>query len=320
MIDPDAPGGLTWREVPDPAPGPGEVLLDVIAAGVNRADLMQVAGHHPPPAGTPAYPGLECSGTVAALGDGAAGPEVGTAVLALLSGGGYAERVVVPAGQLLELPDGADPVAAGGVMEAACTVWSNVYETGRLAPGEVLLVHGGTSGVGTTAIAMARASGCPVYATAGTPEKVARARELGADGVFDYREQDWVAGVRDATGGRGADVVLDVVGGSYLGRNVDVLAPDGRIACIAFPGGATGTLDLAKLLAVRGSVAASGLRNRPAAQKAAIVAGVGPAVLPLVADGTVPVVDRVLPMSRAAEAHRALADGGVVGKVVLTPG
>lgn len=319
VTSPGGPDQLTWDEVADPDPGPGELVIDVAAAGVNRADLMQREGNYPPPPGASPILGLECAGTVAARGPEVTGWSVGDRVCALLSGGAYAERVAVPAGQVMAVPDGLDLVEAGGLMETVCTVWSNVYLLANLRPGQTLLVHGGTSGIGTTAIALARATGSRVFTTAGTPAKVARCRELGADLALNYREQDWVAAVREATGGAGADVVLDVVGGPYLERNVDVLATEGRLVCIGFQGGRTGQLDLGRLLAKRAAVLATSLRGRPVGQKATIVAAVAASVAPMIAVGRVrPVIGLRVPMPEAARAHRALADGEVIGKAVLT--
>lgn len=319
VSSPGGPDNLSWSEVPDVSPGTGELLLNVVAAGVNRADLMQREGHYPPPPGASQTLGLECSGTVAALGDGVTGWAIGDRVCALLAGGGCAEQVAVPVGQVVRAPDGLDLVDAGGLMETACTVWSNVFALAGLHAGQTLLVHGGTSGIGTTAIGLARVAGARVFATAGTPAKVARSRELGAEVAVDYRREDFVAAVRDATDGAGADVVLDVVGGSYLERNVEVLAADGRLVCLALSGGRTGTLDLGALLVKRAGVFATGLRSRPLAQKAAIVAGTAAMVWPLLADGRfTPLIDRRVPVTDVAAAHRALEAGEVLGKVVLT--
>ncbi len=316
---PGGPEQLSWSQVPDPEPGPGELVVQVSAAGVNRADLMQREGNYPPPPGTSPILGLECTGTVAELGPEVTGWSVGDRVCALLSGGGYAERVAVPAGQVMAVPDGLDDAGAGGLMETACTVWSNVYLLAHLQPGQTLLVHGGTSGIGTTAIGLARVTGSRVFATAGSADKVTRSRELGAELAVDYRTQDWVAAVREATDGAGADVVLDVVGGPYLQRNIEVLATEGRLVCIGFQGGPTGELDLGRLLRKRAAVLATSLRARPVGQKAAIVAAVAESVAPMIADGRYrPVIGQQVPMSEAAAAHRALAAGEVVGKVVLT--
>ena len=315
---PGGPEVLEWVEVPDPEPGPGEVLLDVVAAGVNRADLMQRQGHYPPPPGAPPYLGLECSGRITRLGAGVEGWSVGEEVCALLSGGGYAERVAVPAGQLLPLPRGVDGVTAAGLPEVACTVESNVFQLAGLRAGETLLVHGGASGIGTMAVQLARARGARVCVTAGTPAKLARCRELGADIAISYRDDDFVARVREETGGRGADVVLDNMGAKYLPRNVDVLAVGGRLVVIGLQGGTRGELDLGALLRKRASVHATSLRARPAEEKAAIVAAVRERVWPLIESGRVrPVVDRVLPVAQVAEAHRVLEASEHVGKVLL---
>jgi NADPH2:quinone reductase len=320
--EPGGPDVLEWAELPDPTPGPGEVLVDVAASAVNRADLLQRQGFYAPPPGASEVPGLECAGTVAALGDGVTGWQVGDEVCALLAGGGYAERVVVPAEQLLPVPKGVDLVAAAGLPEVACTVWSNVVQLAKLAAGEVLLVHGGASGIGTCAIQVGKALGATVAVTAGSDDRLARCRELGADIVVNYREEDFVAAVRAATGGRGADVVLDNMGASYLARNVDVLATGGRLVVIGLQGGLKSELNLGTLLAKRASVAATSLRARPvhgADGKAAIVADVRERLWPLIEQGTVrPVVHTTLPLHEAAEAHRLLEAGGVFGKILLT--
>ncbi|WFE45823.1 NAD(P)H-quinone oxidoreductase [Verrucosispora sp. WMMD1129] len=320
IAEPGGPDVLSWSEVPDPQPGPGEVVVDVRATAVNRADLLQRQGHYPPPPGAPAYPGLECSGVVSATGPDVAGVRVGDQVCALLAGGGYAERVAVPAGQLLPVPAGVDLVDAAGLPEVACTVWSNVVQVARLTAGETLLVHGGGSGIGTFAIQLGAALGATVVATA-RAAKHERLRELGADLLVDYREQDFVEEVRQATDGRGADVVLDIMGASYLGRNVAALAADGRLVVIGMQGGRKGELDLGALLAKRGTVAATALRSRPLEQKAAIVRGVREQVWPLVEAGRVrPVIDRRLPIIDAAQAHRLVESNEHVGKVLLTVG
>ncbi|WBB48405.1 NAD(P)H-quinone oxidoreductase [Verrucosispora sp. WMMA2044] len=320
IAEPGGPDVLTWCEVPDPQPGPGEVVVDVRATAVNRADLLQRQGHYPPPPGASAYPGLECSGVVSATGPDVAGVRVGDQVCALLAGGGYAERAAVPAGQLLPVPAGVDLVDAAALPEVACTVWSNVVQVARLAAGETLLVHGGGSGIGTFAIQLGAALGATVVATA-RAAKHERLRELGADLLVDYREQDFVKEVRRATDGRGADVVLDIMGASYLGRNVAALAADGRLVVIGMQGGRKGELDLGALLTKRGTVAATALRSRPLGQKAAIVRGVREQVWPLVEAGRVrPVIDRRLPITEAAQAHRLVESNEHVGKVLLTVG
>lgn len=323
MSGPGDPSVLGWGEVADPAPpGAGEVLVEVAASAVNGADLLQRRGRYAPPPGASDILGLECSGRVAALGEGVEGWAVGDEVCALLAGGGYAEQVVVPAGQLLPVPVGVSLTDAAGLPEVACTVWANVVDRAGLLAGETLLVHGGASGIGTMATQLAaRVIGARVAVTARSPDKLARCAELGAQLLVDYTSEDFVAVVRAATGGAGADVVLDTVGASYLGRNVDVLATGGRIVTIGLVGGTRGELDLGALLVKRGAVHATSLRGRPAEQKAAIVRGTLAMVWPALEDGRiVPVVDRVLPMSQAAEAHRVVAASEHVGKVVLTVG
>lgn len=303
-------GVIRLVERPDPSPGPGEVVLDVAAAGVNRADLLQRQGRYPPPPGASDVPGLECSGVVRAVGEGVVGLAPGDEVCALLAGGGYATRVAVPAVQCLPVPRGVDLVTAAALPEAACTVWSNVVTTGRLAPGETLLVHGGASGIGTFAIQVAKALDARVVVTA-SARKLDRCRALGADEAYDYTTDDWT---RVA-----ADVVLDIVGAKYLAANVGVLRPGGRLVVIGLQGGVKGELDLGALLAKRGTVAATSLRARPVEQKGAIVNDVRSYVWPLVEGGVVrPVVDRVLPLAEAAEAQRVMAAGEHVGKILLS--
>ena len=317
----DQPGGpeaLVWTEVNDPAAGPGEVVLDVAASGVNRADLLQRQGFYPPPPGAPPYPGLECSGVVAQVGDGVVGWSVGDQCVALLAGGGYAEKVLVPAGQLMPVPPGLDLVTAAALPEVACTVWSNVVMDAGLRAGDVLLVHGGAGGIGTFAIQAGVALGARVAVTAGSPAKLERCAALGAEILVDYREQDFVEVVREATGGHGADVVLDNMGAAYLQRNVDVLATGGRIQVIGLQGGVKGEINLGVLMGKRAQVRGTTLRARPVEEKAAICARVASEVWPLVADGRITaVVDRVVPMADAAEAHRAIESGDHVGKVLL---
>jgi len=321
VTEPGGPENLHLDEVPDPVAGPGEVVVDVAATAVNRADVLQRLGFYPPPAGASPYLGLECSGVIGAVGDGAGDWRVGDAVCALLAGGGYAERVAVPVGQLLPVPDGVALVDAAALPEALCTVWNNVFMAAGLRPGEVLLVHGGAGGIGTMAIQLAKQVGARVAVTAGSAEKLERCRELGADVLVNYREQDFVDVVRDATEGRGADVVLDVMGAKYLARNLDVLAPNGRIAVIGLQGGATAELDLGRLMSKRAALLATTLRARPAAEKAAIIASVREHVWPLLAAGTVrPVVHARLPLADAAEAHRTMEASTHVGKLVLTVG
>jgi putative PIG3 family NAD(P)H quinone oxidoreductase len=314
---------MAWTEVPDAVAGPGEVLVRVAASAVNRADVMQREGHYDPPAGASPYLGLECSGTIEALGDGVAGGahgwSVGDQVCALLSGGGYAELVAVPVGQLLPVPAGVSLVEAAALPEVVCTVWSNVFMTAGLQPGELLLVHGGSSGIGTMAIQLAHRAGARVAVTAGSADKLEACRALGADVLVSYREQDFVEVVRGATDGHGADVVLDTIGAKYLARNLDVLAVNGRIVTIGLQGGTKAELDLGKLLMKRAAVIATSLRARPLDEKATIVAAVREHVWPLVADGAVrPVVDRTLPMADAARAHDLVEGSTHIGKVLLT--
>lgn len=321
VSEPGGPEVLRWEDVPDPTLGPGEVLVEVEASAVNRADLAQRQGHYDPPPGASPYLGLEASGRIIALGDDvdeASGWSVGDLVAALLSGGGYAEKVAVPVGQLLPIPGGIGLIQAAALPEVASTVWSNVFMLAGLRPGETLLVHGGASGIGTMAIQLAKNVGARVCVTAGSPGKLERCRQLGAEVLINYREADFVEAVREATDGRGADVVLDNMGAKYLARNVDVLAPSGRLVVIGLQGGARAELDLGLLLRKRGAVLATALRSRPLREKAAVVASVLEHVWPLVADGKVaPVVDRVVPMPEAAEAHRLVEASVHVGKVLL---
>jgi putative PIG3 family NAD(P)H quinone oxidoreductase len=317
--EPGGPEALVAVDVPDPVAGPGEVVLDVVAAGVNRADLLQREGQYPPPPGAPPWPGLECSGVVREVGAGVSGWAPGDAVCALLDGGGYAERVAVRADRLLPVPAGLTPVEAAALPEAACTVWSNLAMTAVLRRGEVLLVHGGAGGIGTFAVQLAAALGARVAVTAGSAEKLRVCAELGAEILVNHREQDFVAVVRKATGGHGADVVLDNMGAAYLARNVDVLAPGGRLVVIGLQGGRRAELDLAALMGRRGAVVGTTLRARPPAEKAAIVASVREHVWPLVESGAVrPVVHAVLPLAEAARAHRLMAESSHVGKLLLT--
>ncbi|WP_323096260.1 NAD(P)H-quinone oxidoreductase [Intrasporangium sp. YIM S08009] len=310
---------LVPANMPAPVAGPGQVLVDVVAAGVNRADVMQRMGHYPPPKGASELPGLEVSGRVAALGEGVTGWSVGDEVCALLEGGGYAEQVVVAAGQLLPVPRGVDLVDAAGLPEVACTVWSNVFLTANIQPGQWLLVHGGSSGIGTMAIQLAKAVGAHVAVTAGSQAKLDACRELGAEVLVNYKEQDFVEEVRAGSNGHGADVILDNMGAKYLARNVDVLAVNGRLVTIGLQGGRTGELDLGQLLAKRGAVIATSLRARPATEKAAIVAAVREHVWPLVESGVVrPVIHGRFPLEQAADAHRELEASGHIGKVLLT--
>jgi putative PIG3 family NAD(P)H quinone oxidoreductase len=309
---------MALTEVPDPEPGPGEVLVEVVATAVNRADIMQRRGHYPPPPGTTEILGLECSGRVSRLGPGVERWSVGAEVCALLTGGGYAESVAVPAGQLMPVPDGLDLVTAAALPEVVATVWSNLVDVAGLRSGDVMLVHGGASGVGTMAIQVAKALGATVAITAGSPEKVARCRELGADVAVNYNAEDFVEVVRRATDGHGADVVLDTIGAAYLERNLAVLATGGRVVTIGLLGGRRGELDLGLLLAKRGAWYATSLRMRPPAEKARVCAEVVEHVWPLVATGVVrPVVHALLPLTEAEQAHRMVEASEHVGKVLL---
>jgi putative PIG3 family NAD(P)H quinone oxidoreductase len=318
ITEPGGPEVLQWTEVPDPHPGPGEVVIDVAASAVNRADMMQRQGFYPPPEGAPPYPGLECSGTIAALGEGVTGWRPGEQVCALLAGGGYAEKVAVPAGQLLRVPRSTTLVEAAALPETICTVYSNVFQGARLASGETLLIHGGGSGIGTTAIQLGKHAGAIVAVTAGSREKLDACRELGADILINYREDDFAERLMEATGGHGADVILDIIGAGYLAKNLAALAPDGRIANIGLQQGRTAELDLSLLMSKRGTIMSTTLRARPAEQKASIVEAVAANVWPLVDAGVIrPVIDRELPMRQAGEAHRIMTASSHTGKLVL---
>jgi putative PIG3 family NAD(P)H quinone oxidoreductase len=323
VTEPGGPEVLAWAEVPDPVCGPGEVIVDVAATAVNRADLLQRQGLYPPPPGASDILGLECSGVISEIGEGVTGWSVGDEVCALLSGGGYAERVAVPAGQLLQRPAGVELATAAALPEVTCTVWSNVFLLAGLRRGDSFLVHGGASGIGTMAIQLATRAGARVFTTAGTAAKLAVCRELGADVGINYREEDFVERVSEETSGAGVDVVLDNMGAKYLARNVDALAIGGRLVSIGMQGGTKAELDLGKLMRKRASVHATTLRSRPAAgpgSKAEIVAAVRHDVWPDVERGVIrPIVDRRLPMSRAAEAHRVVEASEHVGKVLLLP-
>jgi putative PIG3 family NAD(P)H quinone oxidoreductase len=318
VTQPGDPDVLSWREVPDPVAGPGEIVVDVAAAAVNRADLLQRQGLYPPPPGAPEWLGLECSGTVAELGAGVTSLAVGDEVCCLLSGGGYAEQVALPAGQAMPLPAGVDLITAAGLPEVACTVWSNLVMTAHLQRGEWLLIHGGGSGIGTMAIQVARALGARVAVTAGSADKLAACETLGAEVLINYREQDFVEVIATETGGRGADVILDNMAAKYLERNIASLAPGGRLVVIGMQGGVTAEIDLGSLLRRNGTVHATTLRGRTPEQKAEICTQVERHVWPWIAAGIVkPVVDRVMPLTEAADAHRALEAGGVTGKIIL---
>ena len=314
------PEVLEVQQRPDPTAGPGQVVLDVAATAVNRADLLQRQGLYPPPPGASDVIGLECSGVVSEVGEGVSGLSVGDEVCALLSGGGYAEKVAVPAGQVMPLPRGIDLVTAAALPEVACTVFSNVFMVGRLRKGETFLVHGGSGGIGSFSIQLASAVGARVATTAGSDERLERCRELGADITVNYKEQDFVEVLRDATDGAGADVILDNMGAKYLSRNVEALATNGRLVIIGMQGGSKAELDINALLRKKAAVVATALRSRPEEEKAAICAGVVEQVWPLVSDGLVkPIVHEVVPFDDAPRAHSLVADGHAFGKVLLVP-
>lgn len=310
------PEVLSVGEVPEPTPAAGEVVVDVVATAVNRADTLQRQGFYPPPPGASDTIGLECSGRISALGDGVEGWSVGDEVCALLAGGGYAERVAVPVGQVMPVPGGVSLVEAAALPEVAATVWSNVFMTAHLARGERFLVHGGAGGIGTMAIQLAAARGAEVLATGGSPDKLELCRSLGATRAISYRDEDFVE-VLEEVGG--ADVILDNMGAKYLGRNVAALATGGRLVIIGMQGGAKGELDINALLRKRASVTATSLRARPLEEKAAICCGVVENVWPLVAAGQVrPIVENTMPLEDVAKAHRLMDEGGHSGKIVLT--
>lgn len=313
---------LSWQEVADVSARPGEVVIKVAAAGVNRADVLQAAGKYPPPPGASEIIGMEVSGVIAEIGDGVTEWSVGQEVCALLAGGGYAEYVAVPAGQVLPIPSGVDLVDAAGLPEVACTVWSNVVLIAGLSRGQLLLAHGGASGIGSHAIQIARALGARVAVTAGSTEKLEFCRDLGADITVNYRDEDFVARLRDETNGAGADVILDIMGAAYLDRNIDALASDGQLVIIGMQGGVKGDLNIGKLLAKRARVIGTTLRGRPATgpnSKSDIVRAVTASVWPMIADGRVrPIIGARLPIQQAGDAHQRLVDGKVTGKIVLT--
>jgi putative PIG3 family NAD(P)H quinone oxidoreductase len=318
LPEPGGPEALVLDDVPDPMPRPGEVIVEVAAAGVNRADVMQRQGHYDPPPGSSAYPGLEVSGRIVQLGDGVDGWSIGDEVCALLTGGGYAEKVAVPTGQLLPVPAGISLVDAAALPEVTCTVWSNVFMTANIQPGEVLLVHGGGSGIGTMAVQLGREVGARVAVTAGSPEKLEICRELGASILVNYRTEDFESVVREATEGHGADVILDTIGAKYLAANVGLLAVNGRLVVIGLQGGRSGEINLGAMLAKRCALVATTLRARPAAEKAAIVAAVREHVWPLIESGRVrPVVHDTYALGDAAAAHREIEASTHVGKLLL---
>ena len=314
---------LDWSEVADPEPAVGEVLIDVAAAGINRADLLQRKGLYPPPPGASDILGMECSGVITAVGAAVMDWNVGDQVCALMAGGGYAEQVAVPAEQLLPIPDGVNLVDAAALPEVACTVYSTVVMAAAASAGETLLIHGGTGGIGTFAIQLAAALGMRVAVTAGSATGLDRCRELGAEVLINYHDDDFVASIKEATGGRGADVILDVLGAKYLSRNVSALAIGGRLAIIGLQGGSRAELDIGALLSKRASVIGTTLRGRPVTgpgSKADIVDAVARIVWPLVASGAIrPVIGAYVPIADAARAHTMLESGPAPGgKVLLT--
>jgi putative PIG3 family NAD(P)H quinone oxidoreductase len=316
--DPGGPEALTVVDLPDPEPGTGEVVIDVVASAVNRADTLQRQGFYPPPKGASDVLGLECSGRIGAVGEGVEGLEVGDEVCALLASGGYAEKVLVPAGQVMPLPPGIDVRTAAAFPEVACTVWSNVFMIAHLQPDETLLVHGGAGGIGTFAIQLAKALGSRVFATAGSPEKLELCESLGADRAINYRDEDFVEVLKEAGG---ADVILDNMGAKYLSRNVPALATEGRLVVIGMQGGSKGELDLGVLMSKRGAVIATSLRARPTEEKAAICASVVEHVWPLIGEGGLrTVVHEEVPLAEVSRAHELMASGTHSGKILLIVG
>ena len=317
--EPGGPEVLQWTAVPDPTPGPGEVIIDVAATAVNRADLLQRQGNYPPPPGASEILGLECSGTISSVGAAIGLDHIGEKVVALLSGGGYATKVAVPIGQVMTVPTGIGLVEAAALPEVACTVWSNLDMVANLREGEWLLVHGGGSGIGTMAIQIGRALGARVAVTAGSQAKLDQCAALGAEVLINYNEQDFVEVMLAETGGRGANVILDNMGAAYLERNVTALARDGRLVIIGMQAGVRAELDISTLLRKNASVNATSLRGRPESEKAAICRQVERTVWPWIHSGVIrPVIDRILPLKDAAYAHTVIADGGATGKVVLS--
>jgi NADPH:quinone reductase len=319
VSQPGGPDVLRLVERPVPSAGPGEVLVRVEAAGVNRPDILQRLGQYPPPPGVSDLPGLEIAGTVVAVGPDVSRWQEGDTVCALVAGGGYAEYCVAPAPQALPLPHGFRPRDAAAIPETFFTVWTNLFERGRLAEGETILIHGGSSGIGTTAIQLARAFGSTVFATAGSDAKCAACERLGARAI-NYRTADFVQVVREATGSRGVDVVLDIVGGDYLQRNIECLAMHGRLIQIGLLGSSRAEINLRPVMQKRLTITGSTLRTRSVEEKGSIARALEARVWPLLASRqVVPVIDRTLPLTDAAEAHRLLESGEVIGKIVLVP-
>ncbi|WOH19471.1 NAD(P)H-quinone oxidoreductase [Paenarthrobacter sp. GOM3] len=320
ISEPGGPEVLEVRDVPAPVPGEGEVLIDVVAAGLNRADVQQRRGFYPPPPGASEIPGLEVSGRIAAFGPGVTKAfSIGDKVVALLSGGGYAQQVAVSAEQVLRVPDGVDLITAAALPEVAATVYSNLIMTAQLQPGETVLIHGATGGIGTMAIQLAKAYGAKVAATAGTDEKVGTAKAfLGADIAINYTEEDFAESLRAQNGGKGADVILDVVGAKYLQQNIDALADYGRLIVIGLQGGATAEINLGQLLSKRAAVIGTALRPRSVAEKGIIMSAVRESVWPMITDGRIrPLVAKSFPLDQVQDAHRYFDSGDHVGKVLL---
>jgi len=312
------PEVLQLVDRPDPFPAAGEILIDVAAAGVNRPDIIQRYGKYPPPPGASDLPGLEVAGAVAALGAGVTGWAIGDPICALVAGGGYAQRAAVPQEQCLPIPKGLTAIQAAGIPETFFTVWTNVFQRGKLQAGETILIHGGTSGIGTTAIQLAKAFGARVFATAGSDEKCQAMRELGADEAFNYRTQDWVAEGKRVTDGKGVNLILDIVGGDYIARNLDLLSLEGRLVQIAFLKTAKAEIDFSILMRKRCTITGSTLRPRTPAEKGVIARELLEHVWPLIEQGTVkPVIYAMLPLAHAAEAHRIMEESNHIGKLIL---
>ena len=317
ISEPGGPDVLKPISLEQPVPNPGEVLIAVKAAGINRPDVFQRLGFYPPPPGAPAHPGLEVAGTIAALGEGVTGWAVGDAVCALVAGGGYAEYVCAPTQTLLKKPERLSFVQAAALPETVFTVWSNVFDRAGLKQGETLLVHGGTSGIGTTAIQMAHALGHTVFTTAGSDEKCEAAAKLGAHAI-NYKTQDFVEVIGEQTGNKGVNVILDMVGGDYIGRNIDCLALEGRLVFIAFLQGSRAEIDFMKVMLKRLTITGSTLRARPNADKAAIRDAISETIVPLIEHGKItPVIDRTFALDDAAKAHALMESSSHIGKIVL---
>lgn len=310
------PETLEWTKVPDPHPAPGEVIVDVTATAVNRADILQRQGHYPPPPGVTDTLGLECSGTIVSVGAALTMDRIGERVTALLAGGGYAQKVAVPVGQIMSVPEGVSLVDAAGLPEVACTVWSNLKWVLNLREGETLLIHGGGSGIGTMAIQIAKAMGAKVVVTAGSQAKLNTCAALGADVLINYKDEDFVERIKAEIGG--VDAILDNMGASYLTRNIDALKRNGRMVIIGMQGGTTAEFNIGQALRKNVTITATSLRGRPDNEKSAICREVEKIVWPWIADGTVkPFIDRVMPIQQAGTAHQLIENGDVTGKIVL---